>query len=381
MKYIVYLVAFIAIVFLISTLNTDINLHIASYAVSTSLSKLLVLLFIIYIPIYIIKKIIKKIINKIKQGSYNSNVLYFIGSINDEKSKKIALDILKNSENINFLKKIKNIKKLIDSNKYDKAISIINTTKFKSYNEDILLKYLCISYKQKEDLANFIIYAKKGVYLKKDPLWFLAELFDISFKNKALNSEIIYLYNYIKSIKNTNEEEYKKYFCLISYFYAQFLFKNADIEKSKEVTKKTIKLYPDFSPIYEILFKIYKTQNKKNRINDFLKTLWKHNKSYDSILFWQKYYTEKDNSKILSDIGTEYTKNENNLLLASIYANNDNFLEAHNLVQNIKSTNLTKNLVELNIMQKENNYNTAGKVVIELLKNTKTINFWNNYIN
>lgn len=381
MKYIICLVAFIALVIWMAILQTEINMNIGSYFIYSSADKLLILFAIIFTPIYIIRKILKGISYKIKQHFYISNVISFIKSIKNEKDKNSVIEILKHSENTSFIKQTKEISNLIAIKKYDKAIIVINKTKVKNYNESLLLKYLCISYKEKNDLANFIIYAKKGISLKKDALWFLGEIFDLSFKTKSLNSEIVYLFNALKSIKNTNEIEYKKYFCLINYFYTNFLY-STDIEKAKGIAKKTIKNYPDFAPIYELLFKIYTLQNKERRFNDLLKNLWKANKSYEVILLWQKYYKEKNENKILSDINSYGgLKEENDLLIAGIYSNNDKFLEAQNLLQNIKTTSIAKTLVELDIMQKENNFKTANKIIMEFLATRNELNFWNSYIN
>lgn len=382
MKYIVCLIAFIGIVIWMAILKTEINMNLGSYFISTSADKLLILFAIIFTPIYILRKILKGIAHKIRQSSYISNVISFVNSIKDEKDKSSVIEILKHSENLSFVKKIKEISNLITLKKFDKAIEVINKTKVKSYNEALLLKYLCIAYKEKNDLANFIIYAKKGIYLKKDALWFLGELFDVSFKNKSLDSEIIYLFNALKSVKNNNEIEYKKYFCLINYHYANFLNKKNEVEKAKDIAKRTIKTYPDFVPIYELIFKIYASQNKQRRFNDLLKNLWKTNKSYETIVLWQKYYTEKNEAKIISDINSiSNNKEENNLLIAGIYSNNDKFLEAQHLLQNINTPSTTKALVELDVMQKENNFKTANKVITEFLASKNELNFWNSYIN
>ncbi|MDR0483907.1 MAG: hypothetical protein LBH40_01320 [Alphaproteobacteria bacterium] len=382
MKYLIYLIVFIAVVIGAYLFKIEINMGIASYSLFTTLDKLLVLLAVIFIPIYIVRKILGSIVYKLKHEIYIRNIVSFINAMQSLEERNTLIDILKHSNNNKFIKQIKDISNLIAIQKYDKAIDVIDKVKVKGYNETLLLKYRCLAYKEKGDIASFLIYAKKGVLLmvKDDSLWFLGEMFEVVYKNKSLDSEIVYLYNSLKYTKNNEKARYKKYFCLINYFYAQYMFKQ-DIAKAKDIAKKAIKEYPDFAPMCELLIQIYNSQNSSNKVNDALKDLWKYNQSYEAIKLWQKYYIFVDENKTISDIkSSENAEEHSNLLIASIYASHDKFLEAHHILQNMKNESITKSFVELDIMQKENNFNMANKIIEEFFKNQGNLNFWNSYI-
>ncbi|MCL2567765.1 MAG: hypothetical protein FWE18_06720 [Alphaproteobacteria bacterium] len=379
MKYLIYLTIFAAIVVGVYFLKIDINIDIANYSLFTTLDKLIILIAVIWLPIHVFRRILRTIINKIRHEVYTRNIIDFINSMTNLKDKTTLIEIIKHANNNKFIKQVRDINNLLSLQKYDKALVLIDKIKVKNYNETLLLKYRCQIYKEKNDLANFMIYAKKGVLLKEDSLWFLGFMFEAVYKNKSMDSEIVYLYNALKSVRNNNETEYKKYFCLINYFYAQSI--HNDAEKAKDIAKKTLKEYPDFALMAEFLIGIYADQNKNNRINDVLKNLWKHNQSFDVIKMWQKHYSEVNDSKINSDIKSSYNIIEqNNLLLASIYACRDKFLEAHHTLQNNKESSITKNLVELDIMQREGNFKTVNKTIEEFLQNQGSLNFWNSYI-
>ncbi|MDR2007614.1 MAG: hypothetical protein LBQ34_01410 [Alphaproteobacteria bacterium] len=381
MKYLIYLIIFAVILVGVYFLKIDINLDIANYAIYTTLDKLILLVAIIWLPIHLIRRILKSIIYKIRHEVYIRNIISFINSMESIKEKNTLIEILKHADNNKFLKQIKEINNLLLIKKYDKALGAIDKVRVKSYNETLLLKYRCLIYKAQKDSANFIIYAKKGIMFQEDSLWFVGEMFELVYKNKTLDSEIVYLYNVLKSAKDNNHEEYKKYFCLVGYFYAQFLLKT-DAEKAKDVAQRILKEYPDFAPMAELLINIYVGQSKNNRIIDVLKSLWKANQSFEVIKLWQKYYEVSDDSKIIADVKSAYNDIEqNNLLIAGIYAVHDKFLEAHNILQNSTQKNATKNLVELDIMQRESNFKTANKTIEELLKLQGNLNFWDGYTN
>ncbi len=380
MKKILFIAVPLGLLLWTYTIENSIVISMENYTISTNIMKLLLLFFIVFLPLLLVRSLIIKIIHKIKKETYASQLLGFIDTFGKQQDHTLLVNLIKSLSNSRFIKKMKKIQQLIEIRDYDEALILLDKIKYNKRNEFIIIRLRCLIYKLQEDIPSLTIFCKKALELKNiDRIWFLRELFEISFNKGNLDKEIVFLHDKLQLIKRTeNSLEYKHCYCMIEYYYVTKLRYTAP-DKVREIANKVIKVYPTFVPMYGLLVELYMNNKKDKKFISILKTLWINNKNYEAIKIWNKYYKEVD----LVEVKEFVTKAQvdNSLLLAALYTQHGMYLEAHDILQNIPDNEIDKYYVWMDLMKKEKNYKNIDDILTKLhLTSQGRDSFWSNHI-
>lgn len=372
----------ISIIFWLQYINSNIEITIGNFIITTNIFNLVILLIIVLLPIIFIKNLYSNLYWAINRNRFASTMIHSIDSLSFIDEKIILTTLLKYNIPINLINKISNIKDYINAKNYDKAISSLRKLKVAKKIQFIVDYYKCILYSLKSsglhlgELVKYYIETKH----KHNELFFNI-YFDTSFASNNIEN-LNYLSQNFNKVNFSSSINKKKYYCLMQYSLARNAHINNENDALLQIIIDTINKYPDFSPIYKMLYQNLIANNKQNEINKYLIKMWKNNPNFDSLKLYVKYYQKNNEDELMNHINSLDKSSHNldlNLLLkAEFYIQNNKLIDAYNELSKILDTNKYKVFTQISLLQKEKNYDT----MVDIIKNNyiKDTNFWNSYL-
>ncbi|MFL1780578.1 hypothetical protein ABSA28_00268 [Candidatus Hepatincolaceae symbiont of Richtersius coronifer] len=372
----------LGIFWLKNTPNT-VSIQFMDYNISTSVLAMFLLLALILIPIMFLRYGIKKISTSIGHKFYTSLLIKLINTFDLNTEKFILVALLEKDATYNQIKAIKDLKILINTGQYKKALNIAMNLKIKPELNFISLYCICLIYKHQNQEEQFIAACRQGVLLKEYNAWFFVQLAEILlFTDSIIN--LHYLNEMLPKINFDNSGQLEKYSCLIKYKLAEKQFKENKVEEPIKIAAELVKKYPKFTPAYGILLNIYNYKQDKKKVKEYLEKLWEENPNYDGIKMWVTFYKSAPERNIEEEFKSLFANKAhhdmNMLLLAELHIKANKLLEANDALQKITVLTLHKQLTEIALLEKEKNHIKIGKILDSIAKKHSKNSWWSAYI-
>lgn len=367
MRMLVLIILLISLLILPDYVNDPkITLKFMDYIIVSDIKHVLLLIIIIFILYQIITNPIKKLISLWKTARHdniflvciNHNLRYDLATINP---------IIKTHCNVKLIKKFNRVIVHTKNQKYNNALDELSAIAYNKKTEEIILKYKIHVLYQQGNYNDAILQCKNGILSGTDNYWFINKLFVIATEHNYQNE-----YEYLNNISTKIKTNHGKLFCDIRFRHLKDLSKTATNDVIKEL-KALVKFYPNYFAFYQLLFQLIPNTHSYDEIKTYLLNMWYHHHDYQAIKLWSVLPIKaKDDIDQLVQSLEEVNKTDpraNNLLLAFLYININQFIEAHNIIKSDVIYDEVYYMLTLILFEKEHRNKVLDSVIQYLGEN------------